>query len=170
MREAQRRLDEGFAKLDLMAFANFFQNPAFREHQFVRELLRKSGVSEDKLTEKIREFWHWERNKEQPNGKILSYLFAALAAQFASGRKKKPSAGLMNDISAISTYVPYVDAMFVDNECAELLRHKRCQAELSYRAKIFCLNESGAFITYLQNIIANTPADVRSFASIIYGI
>lgn len=153
-----------------MAFANFTHHPAFREHQFVRKLLRESGVSEDQLTAKVHEFWHWERNKEQPSGKILSYLFAALAAQFANGRKKKPSAGLMNDMSVISIYAPYVDVMFIDNECAELLRHNRCKTELSYRAEIFCLNIGDAFIAYLQDIIGNTPTDVRKYASIIYGI
>jgi hypothetical protein len=170
LREEQRRFEEGLAKLDMMALANFAQSPAFREHQFVRGLLTESGVSEDLLTAKIHEFWSWERHKEQPYGKILAYLFASLAAQFANGRKNKPSAGLMNDISVISTYAPYVDAMFIDNECAELLRHKRCKAELSYRANIFCLNSDNEFIAYLKSIISNTPVDVRNYASIIYGI
>jgi len=170
LREAQRRLEEGLAQLDLMALANFDQSPAFRELQHVRGLLRAWGVNDDQLTAKTHEFWHWERNKEQPHGKILAYLFASLAAQFANGRKSKPSAGLMNDILVISTYSPYVDAMFIDNECAELLRYKGCKAELSYRADIFCLNGGDEFIAYLKSIIANTPEVVRNYASTIYGI
>lgn len=29
---------------------------------------------------------------------------------------------ILNDFSAIATYAPYVDAMFVDRQCASLLR------------------------------------------------
>ena len=119
------------------------------------------------LTARVRAFWDWDGNKEQPNGKILAYMLAALADHFAHGRKKKPSAGFLNDVSAIASYAPYVDAMFVDIECAQLLQGKRCLEALKYRAKIFSLNSGEQFLAYLQAIIDETPDDVRRYASII---
>lgn len=170
LREAQRRFEKGLEDCDLRAMAEFAHGPAFRELQYVRELFKNAGVPEAELTERVRAFWDWDGNKEQPNGKILSYMLAALADQFAHGRKKKPSAGFLNDVSAIASYAPYVNSMFVDIECAQLLQHKRCLEALEYRAKIFSLNSGDEFIVHLQAIINGTPSDVRRYASIIYGI
>ena len=55
----------------------------------------------------------------------------------------------MNDVRAISTYAPYVDAMFVDRECAELLGEGRLRDELEYKARIFSFADTQAFIDYL---------------------
>jgi len=81
-----------------------------------------------------------------------------------------PSAGFLNDITAISAYIPYVDARFIDNECAELLRHGRCQKDLNYKAIIFSLNKADAFLGYIRDIIACTPDDVRRQATKLYGM
>ncbi|MBO9581450.1 MAG: hypothetical protein J7498_11215 [Sphingobium sp.] len=170
LREAQRRFEKGLENYDLMAMAELFHGSAFRELQYVRELFREAGVPDAELTARVRAFWDWDGNKEQPNGKILAYMLAALADQFTHGRKRKPSAGFLNDVSAIASYAPYVDAMFVDIECAQLLQDKRCLEALKYRAKIFSLNSGEEFIAYLQAIIDETPDDVRRYASIIYGI
>lgn len=170
LREAQRRFEKGLESFDLMAITEFYHGPAFRELQFVRKLFKEAGVPDAELTERVRAFWDWDGNKEQPNGKILAYMLAALADQFAHGRKKKPSAGFLNDVSAIASYAPYVDAMFVDIECDQLLQNNRCQESLKYRAKIFSLNSGDEFIAYLQAIIDGTPDDVRRYASTIYGI
>lgn len=150
--------------------AELFHGSAYRELQYVRDLFKETGIPDAELTERVRAFWDWDGNKGQPNGKILAYMLAALADQFAHGRKKKPSAGFLNDVSAIASYAPYVDAMFVDIECAQLLQDKRCQKALKFRAMIFSLNTGDEFIAYLKAIIEGTPNDVRRYASIIYGI
>lgn len=170
LREAERRFEKGLENNDFMAMTELFYGSAFRELQYVRKLFKEAGVPDAELTERVRAFWDWEGNKEQPNGKIMAYMLAALADQFAHGRKKKPSAGFLNDVSAIASYAPYVDAMFVDIECAQLLQDRRCLEVLKYRAKIFSLNSGDDFVAYLQSIIVGTPSDVRRYASIIYGI
>ena len=170
LRAAQNRFEKGLVDNDVFAWLNFSQGFAMRELQLVRQLFSKTGVPDDELSAKVREFWSWPQNREQPFGKLLAYLFAALADQFANGRRKKPSAGFMGDVSAIAAYAPYVDAMLIDNECAELLRHKRCVAELDYRAHIFSLNRGGEFLEYLRGVIAATPDEVRHAASVLYGV
>jgi hypothetical protein len=58
--------------------------------------------------------------------------------------------------------------MFLDKECAELLRHGRCRTDLKYRASVFSLSEADAFIAFLQEIIEQTPEDVRREATALY--
>ncbi|MBN2971472.1 hypothetical protein JW805_05495 [Roseomonas aeriglobus] len=170
LRAAQNSFERGLADNDVFALLNFSQGFAMRELQLLRRLFSQIGIAEEQLNAKVQEFWSWPQNREQPFGKLLAYLFAALADQFANGRKKKPSAGFMGDVSAIAAYAPYVDAMFIDNECAELLRHKRCVAELDYRARIFSLNRGSEFLEYLRTIIATTPGEVRHAATLLYGL
>ena len=163
-------LGRGIENGDIFAGPNFAQSYIARENDIIEHYLRKAGTAEGDIAHKMRDFWRWDKNKDQPFGRMLAYLFASLADQFKKGRRKIPSAGLMNDIKAISAYVPYVDAMFVDRECAQLLRHPRCKADLRYKAKIFSLANRNEFLDYLRQLISNTPNDVRQFASIIYGI
>lgn len=61
---------------------------------------------------------------EIPFNDIASSLWASIAHQAAyGGRKKPPDRGMVSDIDMISTLLPYCDAMFIDREMFELLRH-----------------------------------------------
>lgn len=155
---------------DVFAGVNFAQSYISRETDILEHYFRKAGVADNDISLKIRDFWQWPKNVEQPFGRMLAYLFASLAEQFKNDRKKIPTAGFMNDVRAISAYAPYVDAMFVDKECAQLLKHPKCKSDLKYRAKIFSLANREEFLDYLRSLIARTPTPVREFASIIYGI
>jgi hypothetical protein len=165
-----QKLEIAVSANDLSGIVNASHSFVNREVQLIHHLGRSAGVEETGIIRATTEFWLWPKNSEQPFGRILAYLFAALASQFKAGRTKLPSAGFLNDLSAISAYAPYVDAMFVDNECAELLRQGRCRHELSYKAQIFSLNDAEAFIAYLEAIIADTPKDVRRESSALYGL
>lgn len=79
----------------------------------------------------------------------------------AAGQTKPPK-GMMNDIRAVSTYSPYVDAMFIDKGCAELVRQVGAQVQL--KARIFSLNDKQAFLDYLEELAAAAPEDVRTYA------
>ncbi len=163
-----RCFEDGHAKNDILSMINMAHSFVNREMEIVRHYATKAGVKDDAMARATTEFWHWSKNREQPFGRILAYLFAALASQFKGGRNKLPSPGLLNDITAISAYAPYVDAMFIDNECAELLRHGRCRKDLYYKAKIFSLNDADMVLAFLREIIAHTPDEVRREATSLY--
>ena len=167
---AKEVFERQLASGDVFAILNFSQGFPMKELQLVRQIASKSGVGDGELSDAYRRFAAWPANRLQPFDRIYAYMFAALASQFKAGRTKFPTPGLLNDIRAIAAYAPYVDAMFIDDECAELLRHGRLRKELSYRAKIFSLNDAGAFLTYLDDIITQTPDDVREMAGVIYGV
>lgn len=106
-----------------------------------------------------------------PTHRISAYLFAGLSRRLVSaGQKKLPSKGMMNDIRAISTYGPYVDAMFIDKGCASLLSEEPLRSELRLKAEIFSSTSGQAFLQYLQRLDDETPANVRRHAREIYGI
>ena len=133
-------------------------------------LFRKGGIPEQSHDIARDSFWRWERNREMPFGRILSYMFAALAGQINAGRKKGVSAGFMNDVEAVAAYAPFVDAMFIDKECALLLTQGRPGKELQYRARIFSLTNRDEFVDYLRAMEAEASDEVRNYARIIYGL
>lgn len=155
---------------DPLALLESSGRPVYREYRELCRLLEDRGVDEDKQPIKIMEFWHWDQQREIPHQKISSYLFAAVAGRVAIGEKRIVDRGLVNDVRTISTYAPYVDALFVDKRCAALLKEEPLATELEYKARIFSLSDPDEFLGYLREIEGNTPDDVREYAAMIYGI
>jgi hypothetical protein len=164
------RYGKAVAADDFMAEFNLGMSFIVREMSLLRDLFTRAGVAPDQIEDTTTRFWKWDGNREQPFGKILAYMFAALAGQVKAGRTKPASRGFMNDVKAIAAYAPFVDAMLVDKECATLLGEGRPRDELSYKARIFSLNNKDEFLAYLQELEDKTPEDVRHFASTIYGV
>jgi len=127
------------------------------------------GVSEEECLPKLFQFWQWPELEKLPYHKIAAHLFAATAARLASGQKKFPSPGLSNDIKAISTYAPYVDAMFVDIECENLLNDGRLRV-LTYKARIFSKATSNDFFNYLEGLESSLTDDVKHWTRFLYGL
>ena len=87
----------------------------------------------------------------------------------SSGQSPNIGAGILNDFSAIATYAPYVDAMFVDRQCASLLQQGRVRSELSYKARIFSMSNRQEFLDYLKELGDSASDEVREFAHELYG-
>ena len=141
-----------------------------QELSILEHLFKKAGIPADSHEIARNSFWQWERNTEMPFGRISAYMFAALAGQVKAGRKKGVSAGFMNDVQAISAYAPFVDAMFIDKECALLLTQGRPAKELNYRARIFSLTNREEFLDYLRGLEAQANEEIRRHAQIMYGL
>ena len=77
-------------------------------------LFERNGVPAKDAFKEVLKFLGWSENQHQPAHKIFAYLFAALGWRISSGQRPGMKASILNDFSAISTYAPYVDAMFVD--------------------------------------------------------
>ncbi|MBS0574580.1 MAG: hypothetical protein JSS08_15160 [Proteobacteria bacterium] len=144
--------------------------PIYREYRELCRMLAVRDVEEDEQPIQIMKFWHWQRLREIPHQRISGYLFAAVARRVAMGEKKIIDRGLVNDVNTIATYAPYVEAMFVDRRCAAILAEEPLASDLDYKAAIFSLSDTDAFIEYLKGIEANTPDEVREFAERIYGV
>ncbi|WP_342710856.1 hypothetical protein AAFG13_00925 [Bradyrhizobium sp. B124] len=132
------------------------------------ELFARNGVpAKDAFSEVLR-FLDWPGNQHQPAHRIFAYLFAALGWRISSGQRPEMDASILNDFSAISTYAPYVDAMFVDKQCASLLRQGRLRDELNFKARIFSLSNPQEFLDYLKDLGDSATGDVRVLAHELY--
>ena len=152
-----------------MAYLSAINHPILTEFNVLCELFSSHGVPEVQVGKIVNDFWLWRGNRTQPHLKIFAHLFAALARKVASGQRKV-TRGFMNDIMAISTYSPYVDAMFIDKECASLLSEQPLASDLHYRARIFSMANVGEFIKYLDDLESEITEDVRALATRIYGL
>jgi hypothetical protein len=132
-------------------------------------LFERSGVPEKDAFKEVLSFLDWPGNQQQPVHKISAYLFAALGWRISSGQRPAMNASILNDFSAISTYSPFVDAMFVDKQCASLLKQGRLRSEISYKARIFSLSDPQEFLDYLQSLGNSATEHVRGLAHELYG-
>ena len=155
---------------DPLALFESSGKPIFGEYRELCRLLEDRGVNEDQHLIEIMKFWHSELQREVPHHRISSYLFAAVARRVVMGERKIVDRGLMNDVRTISTYAPYVDALFIDKRSAALLQEDPLRAELEYKARIFSLNDTDEFLEYLREIESQTPVEVREYSAMIYGV
>jgi hypothetical protein len=133
-------------------------------HKFV-----KHGIPPESAFRETVKFLNWSKNHSLPYHWISAHLFAAIADRLARGQKRRPSRGMMNDIKAISLYGPYVDAMFLDNECASLLDEGAVRRGVKLKARVFCLRRSADFLAYLRELIDSTPRETIDAARELYG-
>src|SRR3546814_362527 len=116
LKALRKNYERAEAAGDMMAIMNHSMSHICRELSMLNRLFKKAGIPEYSHDIARNSFWRWERNSEMPFGRIMAYMFAALAAQVKAGRRKGVSAGFMNDVEAVAAYAPFVDAMFIDND------------------------------------------------------
>ena len=167
--EAIQNIKRAAASDDPMALFEADGHPIITEHRMLSDAFAKAGVAKADVAREVLRFWNWDRNLEQPHHRISAYIFTAIGRRVVNGQRHV-NRGMMNDVRAIATYAPYVDAVFVDQECAALLAERPLAQDLNYKARIFSFRNGRAFLDYLTEIEAATPPDVREQAVRIYGI
>lgn len=156
-------ISEGdFSLNEIMSQANILNTTLFK-------MLKKHGIEESECMRKITNFFEWEGIEEIPSVRISSYLFAAIARKASNGQNRLPNAGMLNDIRIISNYLPYVDAMFLDKECASYLHEEPLKTDLNYGTQIFSLNNKDEFLSYLKTLEDNVDNETLKLVHDIYG-
>jgi hypothetical protein len=148
---------------------NIELSSGMRHATIMAQVFKDLGVQDDECLKKLVEFWSWPELIKLPFHRIGAHMYAAIATRLAAGQKRMPSPGLSNDIKAVSTYAPYVDAMFIDIECENLLNDGRLKKKLMYRSRIFSKSSSREFFAYLQDLENELSADVKQWTSFLYG-
>lgn len=154
---------------DVMAALDASGHPVVREFMELTRQLQAEGMSEDAAAGEVLRFWTWPGNWTQPALVISAHLFAQLARKVAAGQRKV-TRGLINDVTAISVYGPYVDAMFVDRECAALIKEVFRKNDIPLRARVFSLRDKDDFLAYLENLEASAPPEVKEMATHLYRV
>ncbi|MEN3004730.1 hypothetical protein [Dehalobacterium formicoaceticum] len=136
----------------------------------LEEITRKNGLNEMEAHIKVDEFFTSPSLSKIPFLKISSLLYTALARKAAAGQKRIPKASFINDVKTISMLLPYCDAIFIDNECASLLREEDLKTRISsYKTKVFSLNTKEEFLKYLDEIEKGTPNSHFDKVKEVYG-
>ena len=104
-----------------------------------------------------------------PFNLVGAAMYASLSRKAASGQKRLPSQGMANDVEVISALLPYCDAMFVDNECRELLRSIPNEYKLSFDCQVFSYNTRMEFIRYLREIRDSVSPEHLELVKQVYG-
>lgn len=157
------------AQEDVDKMLNVFMSSSMRQSTVMIEAFKRFDVPIEECFPKLLQFWQWPELWKLPYHWISAHLFAATAARLAGGQKKLPAQGFSNDIQAISTYAPYVDAIFVDIDCENLLNDGRLKRALAYKARIFSKNTSKEFFDYLENLENSLSDDVKRWTGFLYG-
>jgi len=145
-----------------------FANKAFYA---IKDRLKRKDISEEKdINKKLSEFLYSEIFEDAPYIKIASMLYAAMTRRAAhKGRKKPPGRGFLNDVKIISTLLPYCDAMFIDNECRNLLSEKPLCDDINYGTKVFSLSNKKEFLKYLDEIRQSASEEHMKAVEEVYG-
>ncbi len=113
-----------------------------------------------------------ELQQNVPAIRIETRLWAAVskhAIAEKNARLKMPS-GDPTDIAAIATYLPYCDAMVIDNAWGNELTNNPAKSEFQkYNTEIFSFNQMPKLMTYLEQIENSAPSDHLRRIKEIYG-
>ena len=129
-----------------------------------------AGVTPAEALTFVAKFLYSDIASSAPMNELNALLFAALGRRAANGQKKPPSRGMWQDFEAISAFLPYCDAMFVDNECAGLIAEEPLRSRTSaFSSKIFSTRTVEAFIAYLHSLEAAAGEPWRELVVRTYG-
>lgn len=135
----------------------------------MRRVARCRTDSDAAAKQLVAEFLDSDTVGEIPYLKITSSALAALARKAASGQKRVPGQGTLNDVRSIAIVLPYCDAIWIDNEFAALLRERPLCDSLFPATRIFSVGSRDEFLSYLDGIEASaSPAHWDSVRA-VYG-
>ncbi len=135
------------------------------------DVLRSKGIKDEKeIIYKLTDFFESEFVKDTPYVKLFSMLDATMANQAAKGGKKHPpDQGTHNDLTVISTYTPYCDALFIDNPFRETVKQSEKHLKLGIYEKFYSQNNFDGFLKYLDQIESEAPKDILKKVCEVYG-
>jgi len=129
-------------------------------HWLAREVHMASPEEPDPASV-VEVFFQSDDAKTTPFNDIANHLWAGVAQQARMKSPRQPEGNDKNDISAISHYAPYCDAMIVDNFFRGLASQKNIDVAGRFDVKLFSARTLPAFIAYLDDLLTNMPPDHR---------
>jgi hypothetical protein len=136
----------------------------------LRRRLEERDVPRARHALLVAEFLQSDAFEEVPCVRTNAALWAALADEIASGRGRQPNGGMYLDIQAISHFLQYSDALFVDKQCQRLLSDSSATERLPRpHARVFSITNRYDFMRYLDDIERDAPAGHRDLVLRVYG-
>jgi len=149
---------------------DFLMSPNWVLLNTIQSQITKKLSDPVQILKSIVDYFNSENFKSIPTQRISSYMFAGIARKASLGQKKPPSKGMLTDISIISNYLPYCDAMFLDNECVALLKENPTGDYIKeFKTRLFSINTMPDFLEYLENIKDSASSKHLNKLSEVYG-
>ena len=149
---------------------NFLPSPYGMLVRSLEWSAKLKGFSQQQCYETIMDFVKSGAIIETPSNVISASMWSSLAMQAVNGQKKAPDEGMAaTDIDVTSTFLPYCDAMFVDNKCRSLWTEIPKAHKLPYQCFVFSSKTSDQFLQYLRDIRNDATPDHVALVQEIYG-
>lgn len=136
---------------------------------YIREAMVHYGIPPAESLRKTIEFLTSPDIQHVAHVRIAGMLYASLARRVVAGMKKPPNEGLATDVIAISTLLPYCDAMLVDREFASILCEDALVKGLSFGTKVFSTKSRNDLLAYLDELEAAITPEHKALVREVYG-
>lgn len=106
---------------------------------------------------------------------LSARIFATLKAMVRDGafanreKAREKLSGVFFDVKHIATYAPYSDAIFVDNQMANILGQPSVGLHNKFGTRVFCLNTIEQFMSWLTRSRQAMSTDHRLNLQRVYG-
>jgi hypothetical protein len=130
------------------------------------------GLELETVRDRTGEFFTSDALLSVPALRLRSMLMATWAREEQTSTKPpdRSDRGTLTDFTAISTSLPFCNAMFVDHRCAEYLRQQPLAGEVAkYECEIFSVRTGEQFLSYLRELEEAVPEQQRMLVEDIYG-
>ena len=124
---------------------------------------------------RIVQFFNSAYYYETPCEFISTGLFAALKQKVKNGhytnaeKAKEKLSGIFNDINIISTYAPYCDAMFIDNQMFDFIKVPELNLEAKFNTIFFARKTWDEFMDYLIKIKGQKNKEIDWALRLVHG-
>jgi len=144
--------------------------PGREQVWLILEVLKGRGIAKDEIARILGEFLDSEHFRNMPIHAISTRLFAVIAHAAANHQKKPPDQGTANDIDLVSAYLPYCDAMLVDNRTrAMMAQGVPRKYAVNYPCRLFSPKVGSEFLDYLKSVEEEADPLILSLVRQVYG-
>lgn len=156
---------------DYEKLINLSLSPAVSIMNLVCARISESGIPDDQVEERAVAFLRSTALRRVPFNRVAASLHAAMAMRFADprGQRKLPSPGHFTDVAVISHFMPFCEAMFLDNGMRGLVNEKKVATQVGYPTQIFSKATINEFFAYLDECEANVHPAHRAAVVDTYG-
>jgi hypothetical protein len=144
--------------------------PGSEQVRLILEVLKQRGIAKGEIATILSDFLDSEHFRTMPSHAISARLFAVIAHAAANPRRRAPDRGTASDIDLVSAYLPYCDAMLIDNRTRAMLENgvPRKYA-LNYPCRLFSPNGGSEFLEYLKSVEEKADPLIPAFVRQVYG-
>ena len=144
--------------------------PGSEQVRLILEVLKTRRIPKGEIAAILRDFLDSEHFRMMPIHAISTRMFAVIARAAATHQRRAPDQGTSNDIDLVSAYLPYCDAMLIDNRTRAMLENgvPRKYA-LNYLCRLYSPNVGSKFFAYLKSVEEEADPLILDLVRQVYG-